>query len=376
MAETRATAPILLLANGNLNGRVIRLVADELHREHACPVRVISATRLNPLTPWPDERARPHAVEAECVDRVEAERLLSSASVFVAPPFWDPWPRRLMHLARRASTPTVCVVADVGYGERKLHPDDTAGLPDRIGVSDPVTKSLMIANGVDASALREFGSPYFDLLLARPPLPPPPGSAVRIGILANPNGMRERLTDRETLTAEGVLPAVHRVMHTYPRSRVTLRLHPRQDPASVDDAFDVPESTSVEPASQTPLTDFIATHHLIVGSYSMGLMVARLLGRPAVSYQPPVDDDRGIRREIFAAWNVPVATTEDELAAIIAERLREPGRPLDPERVLYRPGRSLPAIAEEILATQAKRWGSATRRGPETDVGRAGTSKR
>lgn len=353
MIEARATAPILLLANGNLNGRVIRLVADELHREHGRAVRVISATRMNPLTHWPDERAHPHAVEVECVGRAELERLVGMASVFVAPPFWDPWLRRLVHLARDAGTPTVCVVADVGYGALKLDPHDTGGLPDRIGVSDPVTKRLMIANGIDASTLREFGSPYFDSLLAEPPLPPPPGPPVRIGILANPNGMRERLTDRDTRTPEDVLPAVHRVMQAYPGSRITLRLHPRQDPTRIHEAFDVPASVDIDASPQSPVAEFMSTHHLIVGSYSMGLMVARLLGRPAVSYQPPWDDDPGIRREIFAAWNVPVATTEDELSAIIAERLGAPCRPLDPEAVLYRPGRSLPAIAEEILAAQA-----------------------
>lgn len=129
MIEARATAPILLLANGNLNGRVIRLVADELHREHGRAVRVISATRMNPLTHWPDERAHPHAVEVECVGRAELERLVGMASVFVAPPFWDPWLRRLVHLARDAGTPTVCVVADVGYGALKLDPHDTGACP-------------------------------------------------------------------------------------------------------------------------------------------------------------------------------------------------------------------------------------------------------
>jgi hypothetical protein len=347
--------PILLLANGNLNGRVIRLVSDEVHRTHDRRVRVISATRLNPVNPWPDERSSPHAIEPDRVDWAEAEKLVRTASVFVLPPFWDGSARRLVGLARQAGTPVVYVVADIGYGARKLDAADASSLPDRICVGDPITRRLLIRNGIPTSVIRNVGSPYFDSILTCPPLPPPTGKALRVGLLANKDGMRERLSNRDEVSAEGVLPAVHRALKAFPGSRLTIRLHPRQDPARIREAFTLPESAVFDPLPpRSTLPEFISAHHLIVGSYSLGLMVARMLGRPAVSFQPPMDDD-GLRREVFAAWDVPVATDEDALAARISERLQSAGRPLAPETLLYQPGGSLEAISRVILEVQSQK---------------------
>ena len=127
-----------------------------------------------------------------------------------------------------------------------------------------------------------------------------------------------------------------------------MRLHPRQDPSRIAAAFPLPPGARIEPPQAgTTLVEFLAGQHLVVGSYSMGLMEARLLGRPALSYQPP-DADDGLRREIFAAWDVPVARDDAELAALLAERWQHPGPPLSPEALLFRPGRSLAAIAEQV----------------------------
>jgi len=354
-ASMHAPGPILFLANGNLNGRVPRLIADEMQRTHGRAVRVISLKHLNPVNPWPDERSRPHAVEVERVDRAEAERLVKTASVFVLPTSWDPYPSRLVGLARRAGTPVVCVVADVGYGARKFDAADPARLPDRICVADPITRGLLIRNGIPTALIRNVGSPQFDTILPREPPPPPAGKALRVGLLANPDGQRERLSDRDSISAEGVLPALHSVLQAFAGARLTVRLHPRQDPARIREAFPLPDSATFDPLEpRTTLPEFIAAQHLVVGSYSMGLMVARLLGRAAVSFQLAQDDD-GLRREIFAAWDVPVAADENELGALVSERLRSPGRPLAPEQLLYQPGGATQAIAKVILEAQSER---------------------
>lgn len=190
------TGPIVFLANGNLNGRVIRLVADHIHRIQDRRVRVIAVSTLNPLNRWPDERTCPHAVEPECVSWAEADGLVRDASVFVLAPFWDGSARRLAGAARRAGTPVVCVVADVGSGARKLDVNDESDRPDRICVADPITRSLLVQNGIPDSIIRNAGSPYFDSILARGPLPPPPRTTLRVALLANPTGMRARLSDR------------------------------------------------------------------------------------------------------------------------------------------------------------------------------------
>jgi hypothetical protein len=351
MGEARAheQGPIVCLANGNLNGRVPRLVADDLQRAYGRAVQVISLGHLTPLNAWPEERSRPHVVPVERIGRDEAERRVRAASAFVLPPFWHPYSRRLVGVARQAGTPVVCVVADVGYGARKLDATDPATLPDRICVADPVTRGLLIRNGIPHALIRNVGSPQLDSLLpAEPPPPPLPQPPWRVGLLANPDGKRERLTDRNAVTDEGVLLAIHRALRGRHDVRLTVRTHPRQDPARIAEAFPLPEGARIDPLEpRSTLPEFIASQHLVVGSYSMGLMIARLLGRPAVSFQPPRDDD-GLRREIFAAWDVPVATEEAELAVRIAGGLQSAGAPIAGRSLLYEPGGSLRAIARVI----------------------------
>jgi hypothetical protein len=360
MADAQGTAagPIVVLANGNLNGRVPRLVADELSRTHGRVVRVISLRHLNPLTAWPDERTRPHAVDVEHVDKAEAERIVRTAAVFVLPPFWDPYPSRLVAVARKAGTPVVCVVADVGYGARKLDATDPAALPDRICVADPITRGLLLRNGIPVELIRNAGSPQLDSILPREPLPAPPSATPwRIGLLANPDGKREHLSDKHSRTDEGVLPAVHRALQSFPGARLTIRTHPRQDPARIREAFPLGDATRIDPLEpRSTLPEFIAAQHLVVGSYSMGLMVARLLGRPAVSFQPRRTDD-GLRREIFAAWDVPVAANEEELAAHLATCMRSVDGPLSAGPLLYEPGASLQAIAKVVFEAEVMNRG-------------------
>lgn len=347
-ARPRPLRAVVCLANGNLNGRVLRLVADAAHRTLDRPVQLITASRLSPLTRWPEERTSPYVLDPEVVDWSEAERRVSEAAAFILPPFWEGAARQLVAAAHRADVPVVCIVPDVGYGARKLAGLDDAALPDRVCVADPITRALLIENGLPATVIRETGSPYFDALLAEPPLPPAPEGALRVGLLVNPNGGRQRLANEKHVVPDGALPAVEHVLRAFPGSQLTVRLHPRQDPARIDELLRLSESAILDPIQPgSTLREFVAAQHVIVGSYSMGLMVARLLGRPALSYQPPMGDE-GLRREVFAAWDVPVATGEHELAAMLVERLAAPVRPLAPESLLYAPGHSLDAMVTVI----------------------------
>ncbi len=350
----RLARPILLLANGNLNGRVIRLLADHLHLRGRWPVRLVASTGLRDLNTWPEERDRPHRVEPDWVTPDELHTLVAHAGAFVIPPFWNPFGPGLVSLGRRAGTPVVYVMADVGYGVRKLDVADSTMLPEYICAADPITRRLMIEHTIPGSLIRETGSPYFDEWVDTQ-LPPPPETPLRIGVLANPDGMREGRTNPEDRTPEGVIEAIKRVLDIHQDAHLTVRLHPRQDPTRIREAFTLPPSATfdpVEPAS--PFAEFLAAHHLVVGSYSMGLAVARLLGRPTVSFQPPMADD-GLRREIFAAWDVPVATDDEMFETMIVERLKSPGQRLDVRSVLYQPGHSLEAIEKVIDEAQARR---------------------
>jgi hypothetical protein len=346
--------PVLLLANGNLNGRTIRLIADDLHRRRM-PVRLVTTAGL---IPWPEERDHPHIVPPASVSWEKAEFLVRSASLLILPASWDRAVDRITAVARDAGTPVVCVVADFGYGARKLDPSERQVAADQICVGDPVTHRHLVSHGVAPPFMREVGSPHIDTVLAAPRRLRLPGRPLRIGLLANPDGMRELHSDPDARIPEEVLPAVNAVLGNMPDARLTVRLHPRQDASLIATHFHLPDQAAFDPfPAATALHEFVADHDLIVGSYSMGLLIARFMGCPVVSYQPVVDDT-GIRREIFGEWDIPVATDPEMLAATMADRLRDPGRPLDPASVLYNPGASLDAIAEvvaEVMPRQRRR---------------------
>lgn len=359
----RSQRSIICLANGNLNGRVMRLLADSLHRRRPGAVQVMTGTWLNALNVWPEERDAPHVLTPIAVDWAEAERRVQEADVFVLPPSWNESARRLVAIAHRAGTPVVYVMADIGYGARKLDTVEPSDMPDLVCVADPVTRGLLVRHGVAPGIIRNVGSPYLDAVLADVNPPAASGSPLRIGLLANPDGLREQLTSKGATEPEGVLPALERVLRKLPGAHLTVRLHPRQVASRVAEAFRLPTNAAFDAtAPPSTLASFVAAHHLIVGSYSMGLMVARLLGRPAISFQPVLDDD-GIRREVFAAWDVPIADDNEALAVLIHDRLRQPQPQLDAASIFYNPGRSTDAIVgalDEARAAARRRTGVPT----------------
>jgi hypothetical protein len=78
----------------------------------------------------------PHVVEPDLLEVREAERRIRDAAVFVLPPFWSETARHLIGVVRRAGTPVVCVMADIGYGVQKLDATSPATLPDLVCVAD------------------------------------------------------------------------------------------------------------------------------------------------------------------------------------------------------------------------------------------------
>jgi hypothetical protein len=333
--------PVVFLANGNLNGRTIRLVADHFDSTHRLPVRLIST---GALLRWPEERSHPHTVQATPVDPAEAERLIAGASAYVFAATFDPIPNRMVGVARRAGTPSFCIVADVDFGAARLDPADPSSLPDRIGIGDPITSSLLTERGVPPSIIGHVGSPYLDSILSVPALPRPGGRELRVGLLFNPDGIEAR---KVGYSEEDVFWGTREALKPLPESRLTIRPHPRLDPSWIEEAVATIDSAVVESADRRTMVEFVASHHLTVASYSTGLLVTKALGRPAVSFQPS-PDGRRLRGEAFSSWGIPIVSTSDELSRSVAESRRSPSKPLPFERLLFQPHQSLEEISREI----------------------------
>ncbi len=340
-ALPRGRGDVVFLTNGNLNGRVVRLVADHA-RSSGLRVALFS---FAPLTPWPEQRLAPHRVELRTVDFAEVERRVVSAGAFVYAPsrFGTDHPR-LVRLARRAGVPSVAIVADLGFlVDKRFDATEPSGLPDRVCVADPSTEALLLRCGVPERILRRTGNPHLDGAVRRMPLARPPTACRRVGVLVNPvldPGARRPAPPRPELE---VVRGIERAVAGLPGVSLTLRLHPRLDPGC---ASDLPEAALDPLEPRRPFEPFVADQHRVVGSHSMGLLVARLLGRPVASFQPagrPV-----VRTEVFAAWGIPNLTRPEELRSWLLAADEEVAAPLRVEDVLFRPGRSLEAILEVI----------------------------
>ena len=191
-----------------------------------------------------------------------------------------------------------------------------------------------------------MGSPQLDVSVLNGLLPPLPPGPLRVGHLATPNRhdwcKPELCCDYDE---QDVLQGICGALAEIRGANLCVRLHPRhlrgKNPLPV-----LPANVSLDPVEQrSSVDDFVARHHIIIGSYSSSLLSARLRGRPTISYQP----QRGkvIRGEILSAAGISVARCSKQLVEIL-ECSNTPSPP-EPSKWLYHPGRSVNRIVDEIL---------------------------
>jgi hypothetical protein len=138
-----------------------------------------------------------------------------------------------------------------------------------------------------------------------------------------------------------------------PDLRMTVRPHPRLSIQENRELRGRTESSRIEPPeSATAMADFVFRHDIIVGAYSMGLLVARQLGRPAVSFQPVASENR-FREEIFAAWGIPVVQRPAHLAPRIREAVRSGAKQRAINELVFQRSQSVETISCAVLEMSA-----------------------
>lgn len=330
---------VIILAGGNLNGRVMRLVADELAECGRLKTRLLG---IFPLLEWSEQPGDSHLVAPIAVEWDQIRQHLAGTSAFVFAPsfrdgFWD-----LVREAKSLGIPTVCVLADIGFGAERFEGIDQVCMPDLICVSDPVTLQLCLDIGVPEERLFKSGSPYLDTMIGQR-LPDGPAGTRRIGLLLGTERLspqKKRCSGRPERT---LLEGVHSAVRAIEGMEMTVRLHPR----IANDPSLVPEDAALDPLyPRSTFFDFLTHHHQIIASMSTGLLVARILGRHALSFQP--DRDRACRLEIFEAWGIPVVHHVDEVEAWLRETRDKTPELLCLDGKLYQPGKSLAAITDLV----------------------------
>ncbi|MEM9302016.1 MAG: hypothetical protein AAGE01_07885 [Pseudomonadota bacterium] len=333
-------ARVFCLANGNLNGRTIRLIADALATNGAVEPDLYTTASV---TPWPEEREAPHRLPVATVSWEEAARRIVAADAFLFPLNWLGATQQLIGAARRAGVPSLGLLCDIGYDAHRIDPSKADSIPDWIGVADPISRDLVLAAGARPAQLLKLGSPYLDSM--GKPVSPPLAGRRRIGVLGSLDYRRRGLPGKRSSEAS-MQERILAVLEESGAVEVALREHPRA--GSTD--------------TVSTMREYIAEVHGVVGTYSTGLIVARMLGRHACSFQP--ERALRLREDALRAWDVPILATDAALKAWV-DTVVEGRSPPPVKGRRYETGRSCAAIAACIarLAVSDHRWSAAVSKG-------------
>ncbi len=341
---------ILIYTNGNLNGRVARLIADRIAQNGEQTVRVIYSSSI---TKWPEEESTPYLVDAWFVTQEEAEDLATKATVFVYTASWDGWVGMLARKAHYNGARVICVFADIGYGVEKVANFKNEWLPPFIIVPDPVTYGLLLKAGVPENNLIKAGSPYLDWFLrSKSRKKKCVSEKINVGLLLSPEANYQENNAGGSLCSQ-IDASIRAAKSISQLSNIflTVRPHPKMDVTELSGYDELASISTDKAAHSSSIEEFCAKQDIIVGVRSLGLLVARVLGLHAVSFQP-ISEGMGSREAVFEKWGVSLARNEWQLRKTIsAACLNKPNR-INLKKHIYNAGFSLDEIYK-IARTQA-----------------------
>lgn len=245
--------------------------------------------------------------DSDGLEADEALELLRGSDAFIAGTCRSPagLERRLTLEARRMNVPSVAVV-DEWYNYR-LRFEDEAGrlafLPDTVALADDTAVGEAVAEGLPESLCRATGSPALAALmdqaerLRRTP-PAVPGflapqtpvvtflSETHAEDFGDAAGACGPLGPFLGYTEESVLEALLRVAG---KLGSPLQIVEKRHPAAYDrpqGSREVPPGVRLTTVDKTDLWPLLLHSDAVVSMRSMGLLEARMLGRPAASFQP------------------------------------------------------------------------------------------
>lgn len=340
---------LALFCSGNLAAETIALVYAELSTVPGCEVQILTDGKLYTHA---CRVAAPREVNPEL-----PEAWLGEADLFItgirSPGDVE---RRWIRAARRLGVPALVVLSDIGNGATKFKDPGGWALPDVLAVPDQITWGNLKTAGIPEAILFPLGSPYLDEICERP-LPCQPNSN-RITLFDLPNaddfsnmGISAPYTELQVVG--GFTESVAKLRDVRP----VVRPHPKQraDPAYRASPFSERAGTPLHLLES--LEECIGASKIVVSTYSTCLLLAHRLGRHAVSYQPNTGHN-AVRRDLYFATGIPIATSACELMGIIERMLTEPDPPPSTPSFLFNPGSSLNALSalvERLLLADTER---------------------
>jgi hypothetical protein len=300
--------PIVTFASGNLAAATMRLVNNAVTQK---------GWLLRAFTDGVLLDAPGAAQNLRTVDIAEACSWLRDAALLVTS-IRSPGDveQSLIRIASQLGVPSLLVMADLGSGPQKLRDENHAlVLPDAIAVADAVTWRIFVGSGVESARLQKVGSPYLDAL--RPVAANSLCSALEVCFFDVPSDSDFAIWGSNAPYSESY------VRHSFASTicgiggaTAVIRPHPKQRDESAYFGV-IGGAVRLEPTGPGRLSveERIAHSKAVVSTYSTALLVARELGRPAISYQP--GQGEVVRESLYRAAGIPVARSSQQLASLL-----------------------------------------------------------
>ncbi|MCW8060087.1 hypothetical protein [Agrobacterium tumefaciens] len=214
----------------------------------------------------------------------------------------------------------LAICTDVGGGAEKYKRFPV--LPDIIAVPDRFVGNALVSAGIPEARIRHLGSPYLDAWMAGQTRST--GIHRRVCIFEVPNKFDWEVRGASPFYDEQQVLAdldecLQRLGVPYTYKPHPWNLHNKN----------VARPPTEAPVSSQDVRELLLSHGLVVSTYSTVLILARLAGVPAISYQPSPAPLH--RKAIFEYCGIPIARTQDALMTALETLYgREESEQLDP----------------------------------------------
>lgn len=283
------------VARSHLKCEIEILIDDELLVQNQ--VSIDSSARINPLK-----------------DNID----LDAGDMFITGMMWPGFKeRRLIDHAKKKGAVSVVIFADICGDAKKFLSGPGCILPDFICVSDRFTYSNLLNSGIPRRLLVPAGSLYLDSLVRENVYRQPDCQSVDIGYLSVPNKSDFLMWGREQHYCEVDIAKDVKEATCLIGAKLVVRKHPKERNSPKYSALE-DDGLKVEEAEKMPIIGFIRRFSAVVSSYSTAILLAPMMNRRAISYQPHCRDP--VRGLLYKEIGIPVVSSFEDLKRQLSDK--------------------------------------------------------
>lgn len=264
------TRKITLLLNGNLPAQTLNIVIDTMRSRKDFAIDVLSSGEI-----FDEEISRRHEMHHLTDETIAAQA--NADLLILAPRTPGKFEGNVCARVKKLGTKVLAICSDIGGGIEKYR--NFSILPDKLAVPDSIVKEEFIASGIPSQKLVEYGSPYLDAWVE---------SCGRIHqsnqnvcLYEVPNQFDWRVRHEKVHYCEQKIASDLASVCLEQGAELYYRHHPwnlaNKRFVTLEPNFEV---------ATGDLKSLFSKCNIVVSTYSTVLVLARISGLKAISYQP------------------------------------------------------------------------------------------